>query len=178
MCGGTKNNDPRSKYECAGLIKDSGKTHCCLFNASDSKLKCEPLNNTEYGNLEEHTTKKKNEMNYSYLYIDCAENETIYCSNILLDQDSNFDCKSLKIYESKDEYCCRWKYKDKNNNHKPMDYCASINEFQYLNIKAYIKYKEKQQKNKHYYEDLEIDCLSNFWQINIKKYLVLIFFII
>ena len=59
MCGGTKNNDPRSKYECAGLIKDSGKTHCCLFNASDSKLKCEPLNNTEYGNLEEHTTKKK-----------------------------------------------------------------------------------------------------------------------
>ena len=110
MCGGTKNNDPRSKYECAGLIKDSGKTHCCLFNASDSKLKCEPLNNTEYGNLEEHTTKKKNEMNYSYLYIDCAENETIYCSNILLDQDSNFDCKSLKIYESKDEYCCRWKF--------------------------------------------------------------------
>ena len=98
MCGGTKNNDPRSKYECAGLIKDSGKTHCCLFNASDSKLKCEPLNNTEYGNLEEHTTKKKNEMNYSYLYIDCAENETIYCSNILF-------FKFYKWY-ALDNFCC------------------------------------------------------------------------
>ena len=163
-----------SEYHCAGLIiENTGDTHCCLWNitnsAHENEIRCSSISDAQYADIDGYTLKKINQYNYTNLNIKCAEEETIYCSNIILDQESDFECKDLKIYDKKDNHCCRWTYEDTDNNGKKMNYCASINEFQYRVIKEYIDYKE----DTSYYEKLKIDCQGNFRRINILEYLAL-----
>ena len=56
---------------------------------------------------------------------------------------------------------------------KKNDYCASINEFEYLNIKEYIKYKSEDKSQR--YDNLEIDCREYF--ISFSKMYILSFII-
>ena len=170
---------PSSAYHCAGLnIKTKDDTHCCLWKLTDSNkvtnTYCGSINETQFSDLNTYIYYKKIQKNYLTLDIKCAEEEIVYCSNPILDEEKNFNCQSLKIADKKDKYCCKWKYYDENNNFKKMDYCASLSEYQHRTISDYIDFKED---TSHYY-DLNIDCLGNFIKFDKIAYISLFFLFI
>ena len=179
-CSSAYSSSIRSKYDCSGLlIKNEGDSHCCLWDITTSdginKTYCASIDESQFQDQPSYIIKKTNQYNYKKFILECAEEETIYCSNSLLDQSSeNLNCESLKIYDKKDKYCCRWSFKDKSNDDKKMSYCASINHYQYITIKHYVIYKQKYD----HYKNLKIDCFGKERNFNIIKYFALMLFII
>ena len=173
---------PRSEFDCSGLeITNSNggnDTHCCIWtyidnDTNEKKARCSSIDQKQFNNLTAYIERKKK--NYTELDIKCTEDQKLYCSNMLYDQESINDCRTLKISQSSDSYCCRWKFKDYKNNNKKMNYCASISEYQYITIEEYIKYKENKKSSK--YSDLSIDCSAKLFNIFFSKYLFLILLI-
>ena len=177
QCNKIYSETPFSPYHCSGLnISIDGDTHCCLWkfyddDAKENVTRCSSLDSEQFQNLTKYIQKKITKDNYTNLEIQCADQETLYCSNILFDQESINDCNKLKIYDKSDSYCCRWKFNDKKNNNKRNDYCASITEYQYITIEEYVKYKEGKTNSK--YDGLTIDCSSKFINIFSLRYLIL-----
>ena len=169
---------PRSEFDCSGLeiINPNGTndTHCCLWtyvddNTNENKARCSSIDQAQFNNLTGYIERKK--VNYTKLDIKCTEDQKLYCSNMLYDQEHINDCRTLKISQASDSFCCRWKFKDNKNNNKKMNYCASISEYQFITIEEYIKYKENKKDSK--YGDLSIDCSAQFINIFFSKYLFL-----
>jgi hypothetical protein len=118
-----------------------------------------------------HILKKKNNQGYTNLTITCTADQKLYCSNVVLDEDKIEDCRELAIPFEDDMFCCRWNFTDSSNNNKNNNYCASINEYKYLTIKDYIRYKSNHPLQR--YDQLTIDCYST----TIKKPLLLLLFL-
>lgn len=179
QCNKEYTETPSSEFHCSGLnISIEGDTHCCLWEYKDEKdnpkARCSSISDYQFNNITAYIEKKRK--NYTDLVITCAKEETLYCSNIMADQESISDCSKLKIPNSTgDKYCCRWKFKDTTNNKKKNNYCASISEYQYITIEEYIKYKTKTKKK---YSDLSIDCSAQIINIVSIIYLFLLFIII
>jgi hypothetical protein len=175
---------PSSKYHCSGLIienmTNSGDTHCCLWKYIDQGNKettrCSSISQIQFDTLSQYIQKKRNNSNYNYtqLEIECTKDQKLYCSNVVLDEEDIKNCSELKISIEDDKFCCRWKFKDSKNHHKNNNYCASINEFEYLNIKSYVTYKENHPDQR--YDELSIDCVNKF--LKRKELLNLLFLII
>ena len=180
LCNKETNVPPNSEYHCSGLIIDNitntNDKYCCLWtftdNLSNKEIKrCSSINENQFKNLKEYTKNKTEK--YNDLNIKCIKSQNIFCSNIVLDEEQTSDCKQLPISNSKDRYCCRWTFEDSENYQKKNDYCASINQFEYLNIKQYIKYKNEEPDQR--YEKLQIDCKAKFIEyLNIFCFLFLI----
>ena len=180
LCNKETNVPPYSEYHCSGLIIDNitntNDKYCCLWtftdNLSNKEIKrCSSINENQFKNLKEYTKNKTEK--YNDLNIKCIKSQNIFCSNIVLDEEQTSDCKQLPISNSKDRYCCRWTFEDSENYQKKNDYCASINQFEYLNIKQYIKYKNEEPDQR--YEKLQIDCKAKFIEyLNIFCFLFLI----
>ncbi len=173
----TKTIPPLSKYDCSGLIINNvshpDDTHCCIwkyFNkiANKTVTRCSSINLNQYNNLDQYIARKI--VNYTDLDIKCVDDQKLYCSNIVLDEEEPENCEELKISNSGDTYCCEWYIKDSNK--EVSNYCASIDNYQYATIKNYIKYKKKDKK----YKDLKIDCFGNYFKI-IRYFYLLLFFI-
>ena len=167
LCNKETNVPPNSEYHCSGLIIDNitntNDKYCCLWTftdiSSNKEIKrCSSINEEQFENLNEYINNKREK--YNDLNIKCVKNQNIYCSNIVLDEEQTSDCNKLLISNSKDKYCCRWTFEDSENYQKKNDYCASINQFEYLNIKQYIKYKNEDPEQR--YENLQIDCKATF----------------
>ena len=170
---------PYSAYHCAGLnINIEGDTHCCFWNLTDSNnivnTYCGSISDYQFSDLNTYIYEKKRKKNYLTLDIKCAEEERVYCSNPVLDEEKGFACENLKIPDKKDKYCCKWNFYDEKNNDKKMDFCASLSEYQYITIDEYINFKEEIS----HYDDLKIDCLGNFIEFNKFTYTFLLFLII
>ena len=173
---------PKSEYHCSGLeisnITHENDTHCCLweyYDTSNSKYttRCSSINQYQFDNLKAYIEKKNNQ-GYTNLTITCTADQKLYCSNVVLDEDKIEDCRELAIPFEDDMFCCRWNFTDSSNHNKNNNYCASINEYEYLTIKDYIRYKSNHPLQR--YDQLTIDCYST----TIKKplLLLLLFFLI
>ena len=186
ICNKETNLPPSSKYDCSGLLIDQftnkDDRYCCYWHYFDKNTqkevsRCSSINENQFQNLQNYTIKKS--QNYSDLEIKCVEDQKTYCSNVVLDEDEINNCDSLAISNEKDKYCCRWQFEDKTNYNKKNDYCASINRFEYLNIKKYIEYKMEEPNQK--YKKLSIDCDGKFTSIKkiagFLNFLLLIIFI-
>ena len=180
LCNKETNVPPSSEYHCSGLIIDNvtntNDKYCCLWtftdNSSNKEIRrCSSIDEDQYENLNEYIKIKAEK--YNDLNIKCVKNQKIFCSNIVLDEEQVSDCNQLPISNIKDKYCCRWTFEDSQNYQKKNDYCASINEFEYLNIKQYIKYKNEAPEQR--YENLKIDCKTKFIEnLNVFCFLLLI----
>ena len=183
ICNKLTNVPPESEFHCSGLKIDSlmnmDDKYCCYWSFKDNitnKIisRCSSIDENQYNNLDEYILNKRKI--YNNLDIKCVENQKIFCNNIVLNEEEINDCKALAIPNSKDIYCCRWKFEDSKNYNKKNNYCASINKFEYLNIKKYVEYKNKDPEQR--YENLEIECLSNFISdINVYSFLLLIIYL-
>ena len=173
---------PSSKYHCSGLIienmTNSGDTHCCLWKYFDQGNKettrCSSISQEQYYNLSAYIEKKRKLPQYKQLEIECTKDQLLYCSNVVLDEEDIGDCSKLQISIEDDKFCCRWKFKDSKNHHKNNNYCASINEFEYLNIKSYVRYKNDHPDQR--YDQLSIECVNKF--LKIRRLLYLLFLIL
>ena len=167
-----------SKYHCSGLnIIDDGDSHCCFWKYNDittnnSIVRCSSVNQNQFDDLDGYIESRL--YKYGNLEIECTEDQKIYCSNPLFDEEHISNCNELAIYDTKDKYCCRWRFTNKTYDSKSYDYCASINEYQYITIKDYVKYKEKQGAGN--YDDLSIDCFGVYINI-LRKILYLLLLI-
>ena len=175
----TKTIPPKTEYHCSGLTISPDThpqdTHCCLWrynNTQTNKIvyRCSSISRVQYNNLTGYIQRKT--ANYSNLDIRCVGDQELYCSNILLDDESPGDCKKLKIDNHQDTHCCKWDFKDSTSNNKVNSFCASIDQYQYETISEYIDYKSKNKK----YKDLEIDCHGNYFKIIVYFYLLLLLF--
>ena len=165
LCNKETISPPFSEFHCSGLKIDSS-THendkyCCYWSFVDNSTnketkRCSSINENQFEKLKEYIYNKTKK--YQDLDIKCVKNQEIFCSNVVLDEEQIGECKKLPISNSKDKYCCRWKFEDSYNYNKKNDYCASINKFEYLNIKQYIKYKNDDPEQR--YDNLKIDCKS------------------
>ena len=181
-CNKETDQSPTSKYHCSGLIiepmTNEGDTHCCLWKYIDQENKeitrCSSINQIQYDNLDAYIETKRTKNQYNQLEIECTKDQKLYCSNIVLDEEDIPDCSGLAISFEGDSYCCRWKFKDSENHNKKNNYCASINEFEYYNIKSYISYKNDHPLQR--YDELSIDCSNNF--LRLKDVLYLLFLIL
>ena len=185
ICNKQTNLPPSSEYDCSGLLIDQftnkDDKYCCYWHFVDQTTqkevnRCSSINEYQFNNLDNYTMVKRN--SYQDLVIKCVEDQKIFCSNVVLDEDEINNCNILAISNEKDKYCCRWKFEDKNNYNKKNDYCASINKFEYLNIKRYIEYKVEDPDQK--YAKLSIDCIGKFtFMKKIKVFLniLLLFFL-
>ena len=174
-CNKMANTKPFSEYHCSGLNIDvEGDSLCCLWEFKDTEnqtvSRCSSIREDQFKNLTGYIEKKKKQ-NYFDLKIKCVEDQRIYCSNVLLDPEDINDCSQLPIYDTKDLYCCKWKFKDSTNNDKKNEYCASISEYQYITIDDYIPYKEEKSKGK--YKKLSIYCSCVYININLVLYILL-----
>ena len=177
-CSKDADGNPYSKYHCSGLnIVDDGDTYCCLWKFFDtdknkSVARCSSISDFQFNDLDAYITKKKS--TYQDLDIQCTEDQEIYCSNILMDQEHFNNCNDLPVSDPKDKYCCRWQFTDNNYDAKQYDYCASVSEYQYMTIYQYVNYKEDKGDGK--YDYLSIDC-SAVYINNIIIFLYLFLFI-
>ena len=180
VCNKETNLPPSSEFHCSGLKIDpnlnGNDKYCCYWTFIDSNTlkpinRCSSINKFQFDNLNEYIVNKTER--YPNLDIMCTQDQKIYCSNVVLDEEQTANCNTLAIYDKKDKYCCRWKFEDSENYMKKNDYCASINEFEYLNIKEYIKYKSEDKSQR--YDNLEIDCREYF--ISFSKMYILSFII-
>ncbi len=177
-CNKETNQSPTSKYHCSGLViegmTNSGDTHCCLWRYIDQENKeitrCSSINQNQYNNLEAYIDYKRSNPLYNQLEIECTKDQKLYCSNIVLDEEDIDDCTKLAISFEDDKYCCRWKFKDSENHNKRNNYCASINEFEYFNIKSYVSYKNDHPLQR--YDELSIDCANKFLRLTGVLYLL------
>ena len=180
-CNKETNLPPTSKYHCSGLIisdmTNVGDTHCCLWKYIDQGNKevtrCSSINQTQYDDLVGYISKKRKQ--YNDLEIECTEDQKLYCSNIVLDEEDIADCSSLAISIKGDSYCCRWEFRDTDNHNKNNNYCASINEFEYYNIKSYVNYKNEHPLQR--YDKLSIDCANEFLKLKELLFLLFLFFL-
>ena len=172
LCNKETNLPPTSEYHCSGLKIDNSTNandlYCCYWsfyvNTTNKNIgRCSSINSFQFTHLNEYITNKTKQ--YNKLNIKCVEDQKIYCSNIILDEEQTTNCRELPISNSKDKYCCRWTFEDTDNYNKKNDYCASINEFEYLYIKEYITYKVEDPKQR--YDKLKIDCKGSFLHIYI-----------
>ena len=136
--------------------------------------RCSSINEYQFNNLDNYTIVKRE--NYQDLVIKCREDQKLFCSNVVLDEDEINNCNSLAISDKKDKYCCRWQFEDTSNYNKKNDYCASINKFEFLNIKRYIEYKVEDPDQK--YDKLTIDCGGKFKKTKGFLNILLLFFYI
>jgi len=176
FCNKETNLPPSSEYHCSGLeinnITNGDDKYCCFWkfidNITNKEItRCASISEDQFKNLDEYINYKSTK--YKNINIKCAESQNIYCSNIVLDEEQITECKDLPIYNSKDKYCCRWTFEDSDNYNKKNDYCASINEFEYLNIKQYIKYKNEDPEQR--YEKLQINCEAKYI-LNLNYYFI------
>ena len=178
-CSKYLDSKPTSMYHCSGLnVTDPGDSHCCIWKYYDttentSVSRCSSISQKQFDDLDNYIERKKSK--YQDLVIECTKDQALYCSNILFDQEHLDNC-NLPIYDKKDIYCCRWKFKDNTNDGKKNSYCASINEYQYLTIEHYVDYKEM--KGNGRYDDLEIDCFSRYITRGTVFYIFLLFVIL
>ena len=175
-CNKMTNLIPTSEYHCSGLeiskITHGNDTHCCLWQYYDTSqnkniTRCSSISQYQFDNLNEYI-ENKTEQSYTNLTITCTADQKLYCSNVVLDEDKIEDCRELAIPFEDDMFCCRWNYNDSSNHYKNNNYCASINEYEYLTIEHYIRYKNEHPLQR--YSGLTIDCIST----TIKKPLFLI----
>ena len=174
-----------NKYHCSGLnISRVGNsihdTHCCYWQFFDkeenrTKARCSSIDRSQFNNLTSYINKKESSGQYKDLKIECTADQSLYCSNVVLDEEDIEDCSKLKVSIEDDKFCCRWNYKDSTNNHKTNDYCASINEYEYLTIGDYVRYKNDAPNQR--YDELTIDCFGGFLKIYEFLYLLLYFII-
>ena len=172
---------PSSKYHCSGLkienMTNGDDTHCCLWKYIDQGNKevsrCSSINENQYNDLTGYIKRKSGD--YNNLEIECTDDQKLYCSNVVLDEEDIPDCSKLAISIEDDKFCCRWKFKDSDNHNKNNNYCASINEFEYMNIKSYVRYKNDHPRQR--YDYLSIDCINNFLKIRELLYLLFLIFI-
>ena len=159
---------PETEYHCSGLkinqISNEGDKYCCLwkfFDLIENKtiIRCSSISEIQYEKLDEYIQRKTAEK-YPNLEIKCTDDQILYCSNYVLDEQDIEDCSKLGIPFEKDKFCCRWNYKDSTNNYKVNNYCASINEYEYLTIEYYIRYKNDAPDQR--YDELTIDCFGTF----------------
>ena len=174
---------PENEYHCSGLTinQDAAKNdkYCCLWTYFDLKenktiKRCSSISQYQYDNLDSYIQKKQNQ-SYPNLDIKCTSDQSLYCSNVVLNEEDFEDCSKLKVSMEDDKFCCRWNYKDSTNNHKTNDYCASINEYEYLTIGDYVRYKNDAPNQR--YDELTIDCFGGFLKIYEFLYLLLYFII-
>ena len=167
ICNKETNLPPSSEYDCSGLLIDQlthkDDKYCCYWKFIDSKTqteisRCSSINELQFKNLTNYTLLKGD--TYQDLDIKCIEDQKVFCSNVVLDEDEINNCNSLAISIEKDIYCCRWQFEDPSNYNKKNDYCASINKFEYKNIKRYIEYKMEESSQR--YDKLFIDCVAKF----------------
>ena len=182
ICNKETNQSPTSKFHCSGLkiepTTNLGDTHCCLWKFIDEENKeitrCSSISEDQYNNLDLYIEKKRNMTQYNQLEIECTKDQSLYCSNIVLDEEDIADCSTLAIPFEGDSFCCRWKFKDSENYNKNNNYCASINEFEYYNIKSYVSYKNDHPLQR--YDQLSIDCANKF--LGLTEVLYLLFLIL
>ena len=168
---------PETEYHCSGLEinqdLNKGDKYCCLWIFTDEVenktiTRCSSIRQDQFDNLDQYIAKKTNISNsnpYKDLIIKCLADQRLYCSNVVLDEDDIPDCSKLGISFEGDKFCCRWNYKDSSTRNKKVnDYCASINEYEYLTINSYISYKNNAPDQR--YDDLTIDCLGTSFKIN------------
>ena len=176
LCNKETNVPPSSEYHCSGLlinnITNTNDKYCCLWtftdNSSNKEIRrCSSIDEEQFNNLDEYIKIKAQK--YNDLTIKCDKSQRIFCSNIVLDEENASDCNNLPISNLKDKYCCRWTFEDSQNYQKKNDYCASINEFEYLNIKQYIKYKNEDPEQR--YEKLQINCEAKYI-LNLNYYFI------
>ena len=121
-------------------MTNHGDTHCCLWKYIDQENKqtarCSSISEDQFNNLDAYIERKRNNSQYNQLEIECTSDQKLYCSNVVLDEEDIADCSQLAISFEDDSYCCKWKFKDSENHNKNNKYCASINEFEYYNIKS------------------------------------------
>ena len=178
-CNKETDGKPSSPFHCSGLnITVPGDNHCCLWKFYDKQndkniTRCSSINETQYKNLHGYIFNKTTK--YPNLDIQCSGDQTLYCSNKLFDQEHIDNCKKLPISNDKDDYCCRWSFKDHTNNGKSNYYCASITDYQYITIEDYIEYKEE--KGKGRYADLSINCKDFFIKLSSSLYILLFIFL-
>ena len=180
-CSKLTNLKPFSKYHCSGLnISDKADKYCCFWqytepNTNETISRCSSISESQFSNFDAYLVKKRNDPRYSPdLTIECTEDQSLYCSNVVLDEEDIKNCSALKLDQEDDMYCCRWIYKDSKNNYKKNNYCASINEFEYLNVEAYVRYKNQHPLQR--YDDLTIDCLSHFLKFEFFSPIILFLF--
>ena len=170
VCNKNTNVPPTSEYHCSGLKIDTSldlykdDKYCCFWTYMDSATnkvinQCSSINEKQFNELDEYIY-NKTLGKYKGLDIKCVEDQKIYCSNVVLDEEEISNCNDLAIYIPKDKYCCRWMFEDSENYMKKNDYCASINDFEYLNIKQYIEYKTEDPEQR--YNNLKIDCKGEY----------------
>ena len=175
QCSRDTEGKPSSKYHCSGLnIIDEGDTHCCLWKFNEIKtnqsvIRCSSISESQYNDLDGYIQSRL--YKYGNLEIECTDDQEVYCSNVLLDQEHISNCNELPVYDKKDKYCCRWTFTDNTYDSKSNDYCASINEYQFITILQYVNYKKD--KGEGRYDDLSIDCFG-VYIYNLRKILYLL----
>lgn len=166
-CNKETNLPPFLEYHCSGLEIDNNTNkedkYCCLWTFIDNSTqkeinRCSSISEIQFKNLTQYIQKKRE--TYINLNIKCVEDQYTYCSNVVLDEEPATNCKEMHIYDSDDMYCCRWTFEDSDNYLKKNDYCASINEFEYMNIKKYVQYKNDAKEQR--YNNLKIDCKGKY----------------
>ena len=175
---------PENKYHCSGLeISQNGNTagdsYCCYWEYWETKenktiSRCSSISKKQFNNLHNYTINKSE--SYIDLKIECTSDQLLYCSNVVLDEESvsTEECKNLNISIEDDMFCCKWNYKNSKSNNKANTYCASINEYEYLTINDYIRYKNDHPHQR--YDDLTIDCLGKYFKVTISLSLIAIIF--
>lgn len=178
-CSKATDGKPSSPFHCSGLnITEPGDSHCCLWKFYDKQnnknmTRCSSIREDQYQNLHGYILNRTSK--YPNLDIQCSGDQTLYCSNILFDQEHIDNCQKLPISDAKDRYCCRWSFKDNTNNGKSNYYCASITDYQYITINDYLDYKEKHGNGR--YDDLSIDCEDFFINLSSSLYILLFIFL-
>ena len=179
FCNKVTNLSPTIEQHCSGLkisqYSNPDDKYCCLWQYVDESqnqtvTRCSSISESQYNNLTSYIKRKRS--TYKDLIIKCTEDQKLYCSNVVLDEDIIEDCRALKISIDGDKYCCRWNYKDSTNHDKNNNYCASINEYEYLTIKDYIRYKTTHPLQR--YDELTINCISRFIKISLTLFLLFI----
>ena len=185
LCNEGTNVAPESEYHCSGLLIDKendkskeNDTFCCLWTYIENvtyttKTRCSSLSNDQFNDLENYKIKKRAK---NVTDIKCVEDQKLYCSNIILDEEIIDDCSKLAISTKKDLKCCKWHFKDSSNQGKVNNYCASINEYEFLTIKSYVFYKNAHPDQR--YDELTIDCRHFFLKMKYILILTIIIFLI
>ena len=170
---------PESEYHCSGLVINQGvnpgDTHCCLSTYEDEAenktiSRCSSISQSQFNDLDAYIIKKSAKL--KNIDIKCRPDQKLYCSNVVLDEEDIDDCSKLAISIEDDSFCCRWIYRDSSSRNKKVNnYCASINEYEYLTIDSYVLYKNNHPQQR--YDDLTIDCLGS--SLKIKNLLKILF---
>ena len=181
LCNKGSTLPPETEYHCSGLPifqnLNGNDTHCCFWKYEENNkiiTRCSSINQDQFNNIDSYIKRKEEQKNYTNLEIKCIADQKLYCSNVVLDEDNIEDCSKLGISFKEDMFCCRWIYKDSTSQYKTNNYCASINEYEYLTINDYIRYKNNHPEQR--YDDLTIDCFGKY--LKITGFILLIFLLI